>query len=722
MTEQANYKFDPYDISTTKIVPTSVASYLAGRCTARLFFHWQQCALLGVRPDLRDAQGRQDTLVGKTIDAIRQLSYSLSAGDDRGRQLREQIERTRIDWQAEFYPDGQINRVDSANRQFAQRPPGSDSGDLCFQVIQDLVNEHFESIRRATLSVLLELDQRIFQVGECLEQGLCRPDIYRYLLNTPDRLILPAVPPPTNVPEEDEFEDIEKSNTAQDEEDASEAASVDAVEVSQESQTAQDEVVADTSWDPGDLQPQDTWMHDVGSTWKIAWPEEPEPAALEQRRVRRRSGQLVLRADLVAAVEALHEAACRILFTHAARSTDMNHARTSDTDLKTTVAPRTIEDHPRPAPISGSIPPGGEHDCVTAAGYTDLCEIKRRIDPDGEYIGGSLAILKMFEQIEYLNDSGDKGVSNPVLILGPSGAGKTVLAKLIALHGRPDGEFRREIATNVAGADQRIPLSNWTGYGKNSGIDAFDRKGASGFLQACTGGTIFLDELHKCNAGFQTFLHDVIDNKLISPAPGVAESFTPNVRLIFATSVPLTDLNEGNGGVSADLMRRLKPWTVQVPSLCERKEDIPLFVDKFCPKLKFEPAFLLALFKHDWPEQVGQLRAVLEIARRKQRAEKEKAPKGRPGGREEKDPKDQDGGKLRLEHLDLDNPELIKELRGKNADEIEGELYQSLTSILWSQGHRPHKGLQNRLSEILRTAASTVSGKFKLHCSKLPPS
>ena len=332
-----------------------------------------------------------------------------------------------------------------------------------------------------------------------------------------------------------------------------------------------------------------------------------------------------------------------------------------------------------------------------------LLKVKEEIDRAGDYVGSSDAILKMFERIHSLNKSSYK----PVLILGPSGAGKSDLAKLVHAHSGRKGTFDVEQATGVMNSDFGIVQARWEGYAANSGLANADPEGQPGLLDHCSGGTIFVDELHACTKEFQTFLLKIIDetansatnplegtgktkarNKVAKLGPPVAhQSVKRDVRLIFASSRELGALEEM---MIPDLIRRLKPWIVEVPPLRIRKDDIPSFVTKMCGDKEPDERFLLALLRYDWPGQAGELVDSLLKA------------VGIAG--EEK--------RLKLEHLELRGSTIVEEIKNLDENNVNRELYKNLATTLKRQGFRK-PGILKRLVSILPVSEATVRRKMK---------
>ncbi|NLS91537.1 MAG: sigma-54-dependent Fis family transcriptional regulator, partial [Planctomycetaceae bacterium] len=291
--------------------------------------------------------------------------------------------------------------------------------------------------------------------------------------------------------------------------------------------------------------------------------------------------------------------------------------------------------------------------------YESLIAIKKTIDPENKYIGESLAILRIFEKIEQFNRTPDK----PVLILGPTGSGKTEIAKYVhSSSSRKDKPFRREQAVDNAGSDATAMKGRWAGYGKGHGFPGIDQKGQPGLLHECDGGTIFIDEVGRCTSQFQTFLLGVIDQQKIPPAGGNGGLIKANVRLIFATNKTLKDLDAtvGDSGFAYDLLDRIRRYALIIPALSERPEDVISFCNKECEGCKPTFKFLVCLLRYDWPGNVRELLDVLEKAIAKA----------------------QNARDLTIEHLELADACIIDEVKVMSEEAACEEVLRFLVSLL----------------------------------------
>lgn len=199
-----------------------------------------------------------------------------------------------------------------------------------------------------------------------------------------------------------------------------------------------------------------------------------------------------------------------------------------------------------------------------------------------------------------------------VLLLGPSGTGKEVVAnELHRLSGRP-GPL---CAINCAAIPANLLESELFGYrrGAFSGAD----RDKPGLIRAAHRGTLLLDEIGDMPLDAQAKLLRVIQSKEVLPL-GATQPEHVDLRIACATHRDLTRLRHENR-FREDLFARLNEYQVRLPALHERKEDIHSLFRSFLgrhgrPDLKPSVPFMVALLHHDWPHNVRELEAATKRA------------------------------------------------------------------------------------------------------------
>lgn len=199
-----------------------------------------------------------------------------------------------------------------------------------------------------------------------------------------------------------------------------------------------------------------------------------------------------------------------------------------------------------------------------------------------------------------------------VLILGENGTGKELFAHSIhSLSKRRNGPF---LPVNFAGLPESLAESELFGYEGGSFTGA-KKNGKPGLFELAHNGTLFLDEIGDASPSLQALLLRVLQEKQVMRIGG--QQIIPiDVRIIAATNRSLKDLVE-EGKFRQDLYYRLFVLPLRVPSLRERREDIPLLVDHFIRentvvKVQMEPAVMHRLLTYDWPGNVRELNSVVQ--------------------------------------------------------------------------------------------------------------
>ena len=198
----------------------------------------------------------------------------------------------------------------------------------------------------------------------------------------------------------------------------------------------------------------------------------------------------------------------------------------------------------------------------------------------------------------------------PVLLLGPSGTGKDVIAQ--ALHAASPNSKAAFVSVNCSALTETLVESELFGHVKGSFTGAIaDRKGA---FESARGGTLFLDEIGDLTYGLQAKLLRALENNEIRPV-GSDRSIKTDVRILAATHQNLYQkIREGS--FRSDLYYRLNVITIETPALKDRLEDFDELLYSFARQMKVRFSFsaIQALKKHDWPGNIRELRNVVARA------------------------------------------------------------------------------------------------------------
>ncbi len=202
-----------------------------------------------------------------------------------------------------------------------------------------------------------------------------------------------------------------------------------------------------------------------------------------------------------------------------------------------------------------------------------------------------------------------------VLIVGESGAGKDVFSRII--HQNSSRKQRKYIAVNCAAIPEGTIESELFGHVKGSFTGA--ERDRRGYFAEADKGTIFLDEVGELPYTMQAKLLRVIENGEFLPV-GASNAVKVDVRIVAATNVNLLKAVE-QGRFRSDLYYRLNQINITVPSLRERKEDIPLLFRYFCgelsekyniPRIVLTPDALDYLSNYPWRGNVRELKNIAE--------------------------------------------------------------------------------------------------------------
>ncbi|AIY77553.1 TPA: sigma-54-dependent Fis family transcriptional regulator [Bacillus tropicus] len=185
-----------------------------------------------------------------------------------------------------------------------------------------------------------------------------------------------------------------------------------------------------------------------------------------------------------------------------------------------------------------------------------------------------------------------------------------VIGTSSAFQHRKNGPF---IAVNCGSLPKELMESELFGYAEGAFTGA-RRQGYKGKFEQADGGTIFLDEIGEVPPEMQVALLRVLQERTVTPI-GSSKEVPVNIRIITATHKDLLRLVE-EGKFRQDLYYRLHVYPLYVPSLIERKEDIPYFIKHFCKRKNWNVVFPKSICnqfsQHTWPGNIRELLNVLE--------------------------------------------------------------------------------------------------------------
>lgn len=229
-----------------------------------------------------------------------------------------------------------------------------------------------------------------------------------------------------------------------------------------------------------------------------------------------------------------------------------------------------------------------------------------------QIIGTSPSMQDVFKMIERVADS-----DSTILIRGESGTGKELVAK--ALHFNSRRQFAPFVPINCSALPENLLESELFGHRKGAFTGAISDK--KGLFQEADGGTIFLDEIASMSPMLQSRLLRVLQEREVRRVGDNTPVYV-NVRVLAATNEPLEQKIK-EGAFREDLYYRLNVIPINLPSLRERIEDIPLLVSHFL-KEKTHPRTgkpfqvtrqaLEVFCAHDWPGNVRELENAIERA------------------------------------------------------------------------------------------------------------
>ena len=236
--------------------------------------------------------------------------------------------------------------------------------------------------------------------------------------------------------------------------------------------------------------------------------------------------------------------------------------------------------------------------------------LKKKVSKKYEMIGESKAILKIKEMIDKVAPTDAR-----VLITGSNGTGKELVAHW--LHEKSQRSKGQMIEVNCAAIPSELIESELFGHLKGAFTGA--NKDRAGKFEAANGGTIFLDEIGDMSLSAQAkVLRALQENKI--QRVGSDKDIKVDVRIIAATNKNLKKEIE-NGNFREDLYHRLAVIIIDVPSLNDRREDIPVLIHHFSNKISSEQGIAIKNFsikaikllqEFNWTGNIRELRNVIE--------------------------------------------------------------------------------------------------------------
>jgi two-component system, NtrC family, response regulator HydG len=229
-----------------------------------------------------------------------------------------------------------------------------------------------------------------------------------------------------------------------------------------------------------------------------------------------------------------------------------------------------------------------------------------------EIVGTSAATRRLLEQVAMVAAS-----DTTVLIRGESGTGKELIAR--AIHANSARRYMPIVVVNCGALSEGVLESELFGHEKGAFTGAQYRR--KGKFEMADGGTLFLDEIGDIGLKTQVDLLRVLEEKKISRVGGNLE-IPVNFRLIAATNKNLESMNT-EATFREDLYYRINVFSITIPPLRERREDVPLLAEHFLTKFSrsmnrpiagISPAAAALLANYDWPGNVRELQNAIERA------------------------------------------------------------------------------------------------------------
>ena len=251
---------------------------------------------------------------------------------------------------------------------------------------------------------------------------------------------------------------------------------------------------------------------------------------------------------------------------------------------------------------------------LTSAKVPDVLAIGTHDIPNPErlpeLIGNAACMIEVSRRIRLVAPR-----STPVLIEGPTGSGKEIVAE--ALHRLSLRHKKPFVAINCAAIPE--PLLEAELFGHTRGAFTGAVQGRTGRIESADGGTLFLDEIGEMPLALQSKLLRFVESGELQRV-GDNETVKVDVRILAATHRPLAQ-HAREGGFRADLYYRLAVFLICTPPLAEHLQDLPLLIEHFLERMgretpikRIASSVMAKLAAHDWPGNVRELEHVLERA------------------------------------------------------------------------------------------------------------
>ena len=227
-----------------------------------------------------------------------------------------------------------------------------------------------------------------------------------------------------------------------------------------------------------------------------------------------------------------------------------------------------------------------------------------------ELVGTSVALEQIRSQVQRIAPA-----TSPVMILGEQGVGKELVAR--AIHHFSNRSAKPFVAVNCMAIPEELLTVELLGHEKGAFVGATSQK--RGRLDLAEGGTLFLDEVQELSLKVQGELVRLLKEKAFERYGG-GRTVKADIRVVVATSVDI-EKAVSDGRLREDLYQLLQVFSISLPLLRERREDIPSLVRHFVnqfhmregwePK-KFDESAIACLQAYDWPGNVRELKNIIE--------------------------------------------------------------------------------------------------------------